>query len=537
MAGGVPQSPHIGVGAEDRTPIRRDRAQASPGPEGDSRKLGQQPTSGRHDLMDAGVGDSPIESHVLHGAAKDCFTAAGQDVPVVVVEHRTRHVGRPGCGRHLSTDGLDRQRAGKMVDAGGPGASGDDDVLRLDLAGGDFDAGRAAEDRGEAGHPGVQRACAVALRIGVERARECWRVHGTVFRCKHRAQAGCRGGESLRHLLRFQPVATQSSLALMGHHVAEPLGFRLIECKRRDAVAPQPDVDAGVLAPTLAENTGIDIGLWRDGIASLAFDESEAERLRDVVAHQRQAGLRCDWLEAEEVAERFPATAPCLGAMFAPEDGAVDAPALARVLHADAKRLGTRTFATRVNRINTILGRVTGVEIPAGKIKAEHVVIAAGVWSTQIDHLPRRLPVEPVRGQMPAAPWQANMPRTVLYYDHSYVLARSGEAIFGSTMEHAGFDGSVTPSGIAEIMAAARRMLPQLPPMPSRTWAGLRPLTPDGRPIVGPDPDVRGLWYATGHGRNGVLLAGLTGDIIASLITTGESEVEIASLAPERFTS
>ena len=291
------------------------------------------------------------------------------------------------------------------------------------------------------------------------------------------------------------------------------------------------------LASTLAETTGIDIGLWREGIASLAFEEAEAEGLRDAVAHQRQAGLRCDWLEAAEVAERFPATAPCLGAMFAPEDGAVDAPALTRALLADAKRLGTRTFATRVNRINTILGRVTGVEIPAGKIKAEHVVIAAGVWSTQIDHLPRRLPVEPVRGQMAAAPWPANMPRTVLYYDHGYVLARSGEAIFGSTMEHAGFDGSVTPAGIAEIMAAARRMLPQLPAVPTRTWAGLRPLTPDGRPIVGADPDVRGLWYATGHGRNGVLLAGLTGDIIASLITTGESEVEIASLAPERFTS
>src|SRR6266581_1917892 len=163
------------------------------------------------------------------------------------------------------------------------------------------------------------------------------------------------------------------------------------------------------LAPTLAENTGIDIGLWRDCIASLAFEESEAGRLRDMVAHQRQAGLRCDWLEAEEVAERFPATAPCLGAMFAPEDGAVDAPALARALHADAKRHGARTLNARVTRLTTILGRATGVEIPAGKIKAEHVIIAAGAWSTRIDHLPRTLPVEPVRGQMAAAPSPASM--------------------------------------------------------------------------------------------------------------------------------
>src|SRR6266576_3493932 len=173
------------------------------------------------------------------------------------------------------------------------------------------------------------------------------------------------------------------------------------------------------LAGSLAETTGIDIGLWRDGVASLAFTEPEAQRLRDAVAHQRQAGLRCDWLEAADVAERFPAAAPC----------------------GTTKRLGARTMATRVNRITTILGRATGVEIPAGKIKAEHVVIAAGAWSPQIDHLPRHLPVEPVRGQMAAAPWPMTMPRTVLYYDHAYVLARGGEALFGSTMEHVGFHG------------------------------------------------------------------------------------------------
>src|SRR5436189_6086877 len=292
-----------------------------------------------------------------------------------------------------------------------------------------------------------------------------------------------------------------------------------------------------ILGVALADATGIDIGLWREGIASLAFDDAEAERLREAVADQRQAGLRCDWLEADDVAERFPAAAPCLGAMFAPEDGAVDAPALTRALRADAHRLGARTFSTRVNRIHKILGRVTGAEIPAGKIRAEHVVIAAGAWSTQIDHLPRHLPVEPVRGQMAAAPWPENMPRTVLYYDHGYVLARSGEAIFGSTMERVGFDGSVTESGVRDIVAAAQRLLPQLPAVPTRTWAGLRPLTADGRPIVGPDPDVRGLWYATGHGRNGVLLAGLTGEIIGDLVSTGTTEVEIASLAPERFTS
>ncbi len=325
-------------------------------------------------------------------------------------------------------------------------------------------------------------------------------------------------------------AASAASAGILGPQIeSTDDSLRGLGLRARDLYEP--------LAAALAESTGIDVGFWRDGVASVAFTDAEAEQLREAVAHQRQAGLRCDWLEPEEVAERFPAIAPCLGALYAPEDGAIDAPALARALRADAQRAGVKTVNARVNRLSIILGRATGVETSAGKIKAEHVVIAAGAWSPQIEHLPRHLPVEAVRGQMGAAPWPSNMPQTVLYHDHAYVLARRGEAIFGSTMEHVGFDGRVTESGIRAIVANARRLLPSLPETPARTWAGLRPLTPDGRPIIGPDPDVRGLWYATGHGRNGVLLAGLTGEIIADLATTGSTEVEIASLAPERFSS
>src|ERR1051325_7711386 len=326
-------------------------------------------------------------------------------------------------------------------------------------------------------------------------------------------------------------AASAASAGILGPQIerADEM-LRALGLRARDLYEP--------LAASLLETTGIDIGLWREGLASLAFAGGEAERRRDAVADQRQAGLRCDWLEPPEVAERFPATAPCLGALLAPEDGAVDAPALTRALRADAQRAGAQTITARVTRLSTILGRVTGAETSAGKIRAEHVVIAAGSWVPRIQHSPRHPPaVGPVRGQMAAAPWPPNMPRTVLYYEHSYVLARSGEAIFGSTMEQVGFDGGVTDAGVRDIVAAARRLLPGLPAKPTRTWAGLRPLTPDGRPIVGPDPEVRGLWYATGHGRNGVLLAGLTGDIIGDLVTTGATEVEIASLAPERFTS
>jgi len=292
------------------------------------------------------------------------------------------------------------------------------------------------------------------------------------------------------------------------------------------------------LAPALLESTGIDIGLWREGIASLAFDERAAEALQEDVAHQRQAGLRCDWIDAAEVAERFPAAARCLGALFAPEDGAVNAPALHQALLEEAQSLGAKIIAGSVDKLNTILGRATGAATSLGTVRAEHVVIAAGAWCSDIEGLPRTLPVQPVRGQMAALPWPLEMPRAILYCDHGYVLARGSEALLGSTMEHVGFDGSVTDEGIAQILASAVRLIPALAGRPlTRTWAGLRPVTPDGRPIVGPDHDVRGLWYATGHGRNGVLLAALTGEIIAELITSGTSSVDIASLEPDRFTS
>ena len=292
------------------------------------------------------------------------------------------------------------------------------------------------------------------------------------------------------------------------------------------------------LAPALRETTGLDIGFWRAGIASIAFDDGAADHLRDAVAQQRQAGLRCDWLEAEDVLERFPGAAPdTRGALFAPEDGAVDPATLTRALHADGRRLGVTLLPERVVRIVTAdkQARVTGVALEHRTVTAEHVVIAAGAWSPGIGGLPRPLPVEPVRGQMAAAPWPSGTPPAILYFDHGYVLARGGEALMGSTMEHAGFDGRITAAGIAQIVDGATRLLPALATTrPTRTWAGLRPVTPDGRPIIGADPETRGLWFATGHGRNGILLAALTGEIIGDLLAHGECEVDTSPFAAGR---
>src|SRR2546427_5679025 len=290
------------------------------------------------------------------------------------------------------------------------------------------------------------------------------------------------------------------------------------------------------LAPTLRETTGIDIHLWQAGIASLSFDEAGDDRLKAAVAAQRQAGLRCDWLGADEVRERWPGAADdCRGALFAPEDGALDPQALARACLADARRLGATLLAEPVQSVAVADGRATGVVSPQGSTAAGHVVVAAGAWSRAIGALPRPPAVEPVRGQMAATAWPAEMPAAILYNEHCYVLARGGEALLGSTMEHAGFDCRVTNEGLAQIFRGAIRLFPALVSQPVlRMWAGLRPLSADGSPIVGPDPALDHLWYATGHGRNGVLLAALTGEIVGDLVTAGQTAVDITAWHPAR---
>src|SRR6266705_3284841 len=291
------------------------------------------------------------------------------------------------------------------------------------------------------------------------------------------------------------------------------------------------------LAPELREATGIDIGFWREGIASVALDEPAAERLKAGVAAQRQAGLRCDWLEPVDVRECWPTVAPsCLGALYAPEDGAVDAPALTRALLADAQRSGVTLTSERVERVTVEGTAVTGVAVGGGAVACGHVVVAAGAWSSRLAGLPRPLPVEPVRGQMIQTPWPPGMPRAVLYADHAYAVERGGKAVLGSTMERAGFDCRVTNEGRAEILQRVTRLLPGLAALTvERAWAGLRPLTPDGLPIVGRDADVEGLVYATGHGRNGILFAALTGEAVGDLVTKGRTEVDISAFTPQRL--
>ena len=292
------------------------------------------------------------------------------------------------------------------------------------------------------------------------------------------------------------------------------------------------------MVPALREDTGIDAHLWTGGILYVAFTQADADRAKADIGWQRQQGLMTDWLDPEDIRQRAPGISlKALGALLGAEDGAVDPVALLEALRVAASRLGvTVTQGARVESLLRDQDRVTGVVTAAGQKRAGAVLVAAGCWSGRIAGLPRPLSVEPVRGQMVALDWPQGEPAGVAFTGAGYVVKRGDEAIVGSTVEYVGYEPSVTEGGVAGLLEAARQIYPELDGKPvRRKWAGLRPGTPDGRPIVGRDPVVPGLWYATGHGRTGILLAAVTAEIVADLFTGEPVEHDLSAVDPGRF--
>ncbi len=311
-----------------------------------------------------------------------------------------------------------------------------------------------------------------------------------------------------------------------------------------EAIEETPLFELGVLArdlyrelaPALREATGVDIGLRQEGIARLAFDAGDADDLRARVSWQRQQGHVLDWLDDEEAANRWPWLRDCRGALWAPEEGALDARALVAACLEDARRHGAIIVTDEVRAIERRGDRVTGV-LGRERYAAPDVVLAAGAWSGLVAGLPTPLPVAPIRGQMVELARPEGTARGIFFIQHAYTLFRDDGIAAGSTMEYAGFDPATTEEGIARILDAAARICPMLRGRePRRIWAGLRPGTPDGAPLIGREPALDGLWYATGHGRHGILLAAITGVIIRQLLQREPTVLEDLSVVdPGRF--
>lgn len=282
---------------------------------------------------------------------------------------------------------------------------------------------------------------------------------------------------------------------------------------------------------------GYHVGHETGGILQVALDDAGATALEVICASHQAAGLAAEYIPAQDLAGRMPGlSGNTRGAMLAPDEGRVNNAALATALMRDAVKRGAMVEFAAADTIVVEHGRVVAVKTSAGDRRTAAVLIAAGAWSPTLKGLPRQIPVTPVRGQIVRTSWPAALARRTVFGPDAYIVPRGDDALLGSTMESVGYDPKVTAEGTSGIAAAAARLVPALAALPVlEAWAGLRPMTPDQRPILGLDPDVAGLAWATGHGRNGVLLGPLTAELVAQLLLTGESSWDLRPYGVERF--
>ncbi len=276
--------------------------------------------------------------------------------------------------------------------------------------------------------------------------------------------------------------------------------------------------------------SGEPTGYARQGALHIALDRDEAAELRRVHDLQRSRGLEAEWLPPRRCRQLEPGLTPSFnGGVHAPGEAAVDPRALTRALLAALAAAGAEVRSGTEVIAGLYEGeRLVGVRTRAGEeLHAPAVVLAAGAWSGVAEWLPEhaRPPVRPVKGQiveLRGRDGAAPLAGRILASERVYLVPRpDGRLVVGATSEEQGFDTAVTAGGVHELLREAYRLLPDIAEMElAGAMAGLRPGTPDNLPLVGPGA-IDGLLLATGHYRNGILLAPLTADTIAELLAVG----------------
>lgn len=282
----------------------------------------------------------------------------------------------------------------------------------------------------------------------------------------------------------------------------------------------------------LREETALDVPFDRRGILELVPDGAPAHRPRG-----------SEWIDAHALRDLEPEVGTFAGALLHPHDGAVDNVALFGAMQRRVESRRSITLVrTAARSVNATLARPRVILEDGDLVEGGSLVVATGAWAAQLEGLPRPLPVRPVRGQLIML--EGAFARHVIYGGGGYLVPRRypgtpvplERMIVGATMEETGFVNETSPEGLAELTGIVHRVFPASLSAPLAShWAGLRPMTPDRLPILGPDPDAPRLLYACGHGRNGILLAPITGEAIGALAVGAQSPYDLSPFAIERF--
>jgi glycine oxidase len=320
-------------------------------------------------------------------------------------------------------------------------------------------------------------------------------------------------------------------------------GHRTCILEARDVAAGATQASAGMLVPYIEapddgglheltvrslamydefiahlRDEGADIEYRRCGTLQVAEDTAAAAHLEAQASWIRSLGIEARWLDGAQAVAIEPAVRAPGGALLVPTHGYVRAEQLTAALLESAKHYGAEFFPHR--HVQQITYDGTCVSVTAGDVtyRASSIVVAAGSWSGLV--INDGPPVSPVRGQLVRLRWHGPPIGRVLWGGHCYIVPwLDGTLLVGATMEEVGFDERATLAGVASLLDAARALLPDAGDATFvEARAGLRPSTPNGLPIIGRAPDHPSVIYATGHYRNGVLLAPLTAKMVVDLL-------------------
>jgi glycine oxidase len=355
-------------------------------------------------------------------------------------------------------------------------------------------------------------------------------VGGGVVGCCVAFELATRHGAKVTVLERAVPGAEASSAAagILGAQIeahGEPLPravFELMLASRERHAW---------LDARLHESLGLGTGFRRCGVLKASMGD-DLERL---YGWQRARDVRLTFLDGDEARRLEPALARTIAsAVHFPDEAQVDPPQLLRALQQGCAAAGVRfEIGTIVSGVARVGGRVAGVDVQDGRLEAAAVVVAAGSWSSMLSGLPDDLRrVRPVRGQIVQVDTRPAIARNIVFGDRGYVVTRpDGRTLLGATMEEVGHVKEVTAGGVAAVLNHALELMPALAAAPiTATWCGFRPATREERPLIGAiEP---GLFVATGHHRNGVLLAPETARLVADLVGTGRADRDLTPFAP-----
>jgi glycine oxidase len=295
-------------------------------------------------------------------------------------------------------------------------------------------------------------------------------------------------------------------------------------------------------AQELESSTGLDVGLRRTGTLVVARDEDEARELERQLAFRTSLELRAERLLSSAARELEPALTPTVRlALHAPDDHSVDPRLVLKALHQACEIEGVvvREQAL-VASVKHDGERVTGVVLDDGeRVAAGQVVLAAGAWTSELG-LPAQvsIPVRPVKGQIMrlSDPTGPGLLARVVRFHGGYLVPRGdGRYVLGATMEERGHDMNPTAGGMYELLRDAHELVPGVEELRIEELSvGLRPSTPDNAPAIGPGA-LEGLLWATGHHRNGILLAPLTAELIALALIGDATSAELYGCLPGRL--